>query len=627
MMTDIENLKLHILSLIRNSGFQNEAAQVQAKALLSKVAEQIPSYEWKYIPQRLVRNIVTATFELEIISEQYPNEIDKLAKETRRLALIWESLAQLCEATTKETALLNAAINYELAGYQANAMCIARQLEEHLSKFEPEKVLIWKMFALFLQRRFLKLLDLSKNAQAEPKIEKEINFSIIEAMANAITGNAISYAVNFFLNGDRKNIEKAIEILDEAKRLFISMNFVKESNLIQSIRSLLPIMEKRSTWTLLSNVVSDQPKWQRYLKLLSRGLGTDIYMGRSISELWPSQIVALEKGLLNTSSNKIVKMPTSSGKTRIAELAIVHTLVNNPGAKCIYVAPYRALVSELEQSFLNLLNDLGYRVSTITGTYESDEFEELLVREVDVLVTTPEKLDLLLRAQPDFLEKVRLFVLDELQIVHDRKRGTKFEILLARLKKKLPDTRFLILSAVIPKSTLEDFAKWFNASSQGDILTTTWRPSIQRYAKFEWFKDKTGKDVGVIRYTPEEDIEMLNEFVPGVIRQNLFVYSNPDTGRRKQARFPDISSRSQVAAELAFKFAELGPVLVFCSQTNYVESVAKALQERLRLSYLVGQDRPSYFQVPAGTRSILLSREWLGDRPITSWLESGIGDY
>ena len=47
-------------------------------------------------------------------------------------------------------------------------------------------------------------------------------------------------------------------------------------------------------------------------------------------------------------------MPTSAGKTRITELAIVHTLVNHPNAKCVYVAPYRALVSELKQSFFNL---------------------------------------------------------------------------------------------------------------------------------------------------------------------------------------------------------------------------------------------------------------------------------
>src|SRR5205807_7315201 len=142
-----------------------------------------------------------------------------------------------------------------------------------------------------------------------------------------------------------------------------SLGYVEESNIIGNVRSLLPVMEKRSTWILLSHLAPNQPRWQRYLKLLARGVGTNVYKARSISKLWPSQITALEHGLLSSMSNKIVKMPTSAGKTRIAEMAIVYTLVNNPDAKCVYVAPYRALVSELEQSFLNLLSDLGYRVS------------------------------------------------------------------------------------------------------------------------------------------------------------------------------------------------------------------------------------------------------------------------
>ena len=137
-------------------------------------------------------------------------------------------------------------------------------------------------------------------------------------------------------------------------------------------------------------------------------------------------------------SNKIVKMPTSAGKTRIAELAIVYTLITNPGSKCVYIAPYRALVSELEQTFLNLLSDLGYRVSSVAGAFESDEFEELLLHDADVVVTTPEKLDLLFRTQADFFSNVQLFVLDEAHIIHDLQRGAKYELLLTRLKRKLP---------------------------------------------------------------------------------------------------------------------------------------------------------------------------------------------
>ena len=97
---------------------------------------------------------------------------------------------------------------------------------------------------------------------------------------------------------------------------------------------------------------------------------------------------------------------------------------------------------------------MGYRISTATGTYDSDDFEEILFRQTDLLVVTPEKLDLLLRAQPEFLENVRLFVLDEAHIVHDSQRGIKFELLLTRLKRKLHQARFIVLSTVVPQETL-----------------------------------------------------------------------------------------------------------------------------------------------------------------------------
>ena len=127
MTTKSEEFHTHILSLFENAGFQIEAAQIQAKALLSEVAEQVPSYKWSYIAQRVIRNLVRVTFELQNLSIENVEQINDLSSAARQFALIWESLAQLRESTTRNTALINAAVNYELAGYQANALCIAKK--------------------------------------------------------------------------------------------------------------------------------------------------------------------------------------------------------------------------------------------------------------------------------------------------------------------------------------------------------------------------------------------------------------------------------------------------------------------------------------------------------------------
>lgn len=630
MMSEKADLYAPVIALANNPGFQNESAQIQAKALLSEVTGgQIPAFRWTYIARRVVRNMAMATFGLETIAKSHPEEIEALSTAARRFALLWEALAKLRESTSRESALLNAAVNYELAGYQANSACLARSLQwdQPLSQTPS----IFEMSALFLQRRFLQLIEVSKRARVEPSLNEGLTSQLFEIMATALAGTGFSQAADFFLRGNESALEIAATSFDNATKLFASLDLVDEYNLTEGIRSLLPVIRKRAIWTLLPPYAPTQPIWQRYLKLLARGTGTSLSRSRSVSELWPSQMQALKSGLLSSTASKIIKMPTSAGKTRIAELAIVHTLAHYPQARCIYVAPYRALVSELEQSFFHTLNDLGYQVSSIVGTYESSDFEDLLFQEASVIVTTPEKLDLLLRTRPELLANTQLFVLDEIQILDDPQRGAKYELLLTRLKRRIPEARFLVLSAVLPQQTLEDFATWFNASPREDIAVSPWRPSVQRYALFEW----TGKR-GVIRYATDDEIPGLAEFVPGVVEQQQFTYLNPATRRINRKEFPDPANKAQTAAELAFKFAELGPVLVFCSQRNFVNSVAKALQEKLNLLALTGQAIPSYFRTlqsdlfssyaeSTENRSALLAQEWFGGREITSWLQSGIG--
>jgi replicative superfamily II helicase len=311
-------------------------------------------------------------------------------------------------------------------------------------------------------------------------------------------------------------------------------------------------------------------------------------------------------------------MPTSAGKTRIAEMAIAKTLIEQPGSKCIYVAPYRALVWEIEDVLDRVFTDLGYKVSSVIGSYESDEFEDFLFRNTDVLIITPEKLDLVQRIQSEFLNSVRLLVLDEGHIVDDRRRGAKFELLLTRLRRKLKEARFIFISAVMPQQTLEDFANWIGAG-RSQVITSDWRPSIQRKAKFKW-QGRTG----VIRYSREEDISGLNEFVPGVIQKVEYEYTNPTTLRVNRTIFPG-STKADAAAELAIRFSELGAVLVFCTQPNFTIAVAKAMQRALSLHRTIGESIPSCFQHTPITRSIIAANEWLGsEHPVTQALKSGI---
>ena len=606
-----------ILKLNKDKTFHSQMAQIRTKALLKEISEKPPSYDWTYVASQVIRNMTGAFFTLQELGEKNPNVLDQLQGLTLQLARTWERLAKLGERVTNETATMNAAVMYELAGYQANAVCLSRKLGLNFAEiFEPT---VSDLTNAFMQRLFLQLRAMAKTAQLEPKVDEVKQSSLSNAIFLGICAKAFEQAGFYFLTGDKASIETAKEYLTIAERGFAYQGRVEEANLIRSVRSLLPVMVLRSTWTAFDDIVRDNPRWRRYLKLSARGTGTNLLKSQSMSELWPSQTLAVANGLLDPRLSKIIRMPTSAGKTRVAELAIVHALTTIPNAKCVYIAPYRALVSELEQSFLNLFGDLGFQATSIVGSYETDDFEQLIVSNADIWIMTPEKLDLLNRAKPEFLNNVRLFVLDEAHVMHDERRGVKFELLLSRLKRRLQNARFLFLSAVVPDETLKDFAAWFSADAERDITSTDWRPSHQRLATFEW-----EGTTGVLHYSRDEDIPLLKEFVPGIINQRMYEVPNKK-GKIVQEYFPDYNSKAQIAAELAFKLSGLGPVLIFCAQTPLVESVALALEKRLNLALVKDKNVPTFFLRGGMTRSAQVAEEWLGEKHlITRLLKQGI---
>jgi helicase len=599
------------LRIVGSDDFQREVAQVRAKAVLAEILDEVPAYNWTYSPTRLVRNSVGASLALEAAPASVQR--DAWSIPALRLARLWESLAKIHEGVSTETAILNAAVSYEYAGYQANAACLARAVpvehDEDRPRFE-------QLVALFLRRWLVRLRLEADIAAREPDIDSGPD-QVLGAVALALAGGGLSDAAKFLLGGNVDAYDRAVDRLREAQRAYSELAAPAEANLAGMLASLLPLLRVRSTWEVVGSAVSNA-RWRRYLTLLGRGTGRTVLESSSVSEVWPSQLRAIEHGLLTDGRNKIIRMPTSAGKTRVAEMAMVHMLATELGSKCVYIAPYRALVGEIEEAFSHFFSDLGYRLSSILGTYESDDFEQLLIADADVLVVTPEKLDLLQRFRPEFLASVRLLILDESQLLDDLSRGVKFEILLTRLKRLLPSARFLVLSAVFPQETLEDFSTWLNTGSDG-VITETWRPSLQRVAKFEW----TGK-TGVLRYAPEREVPMLSEFVPGVVRERAYHFINEETGRWNTRRFPAQDNKGQTAAELSSKLSELGPVLVFCSQTNFAQSVAKALEARLDLMEKVDETIPSFFRTPH-TQSVRVAREWLGeDHFVTRLLKRGI---
>ncbi|MFD2356270.1 DEAD/DEAH box helicase [Nonomuraea ferruginea] len=75
----------------------------------------------------------------------------------------------------------------------------------------------------------------------------------------------------------------------------------------------------------------------------------------------------------------------------------------------------------------------------------------MLRRDIDVLVVTPEKLDLLIRSDHPVARGLALVVVDEAHNIADGPRGARLELLLSTLKRERADARFLLLTPLRTK--------------------------------------------------------------------------------------------------------------------------------------------------------------------------------
>ena len=125
--------------------------------------------------------------------------------------------------------------------------------------------------------------------------------------------------------------------------------------------------------------------------------------GRSEIDLWPSQLHVVDR-IFQDGRDLVVALPTSAGKTRIAELSILACLAQN--RRTVYVTPLRALSAQTEQILARTFSPLGIRVSSLYGSMGTSDVDEDTLRSSEIVVATPEKLDFALRSDPSVLDDV-----------------------------------------------------------------------------------------------------------------------------------------------------------------------------------------------------------------------------
>ena len=123
-----------------------------------------------------------------------------------------------------------------------------------------------------------------------------------------------------------------------------------------------------------------------------------------------------------TDNNLLICAPTGAGKTNVAMLTMLRTIENfrNNGHiqlknfKIVYIAPLKALVQEQMREFQRRLTSVyGVVVNELTGDLSLSKQQ---IAETQIIVTTPEKWDIITRKDPSYVKLVKLMIIDEIHL-------------------------------------------------------------------------------------------------------------------------------------------------------------------------------------------------------------------
>jgi len=492
---------------------------------------------------------------------------------------------------------LKAAVAYHIAGHHARSYV----LSEPLVAQEWTDTLPRGLLAL-LRRDFSTLAGgLPSSHRIEGLDTSDIDSALIrgdtteDAALTAIGHGALLYALNLYVEFVKRGSN---DLLDQALLLCATVaELGRESRHVdlwwwgRATKHLLGELGDSSLWRCIGNIGPETPYGRPIDRYIEGALGDT----PSMISLWPSQRKAIALIAAPDSPSFCVRMPTSAGKTKIAELAIIRALLDadlDREAKCLYIAPFRSLAVEVETSLSQGLKPLGVRVSEIYGGFDLTAHDERLIAETQVLVATPEKLDAVLRLVPEIFDDVRLVAIDEGHIAGDlSERGIRAEVLFTRLLRRLgrERCRHVFVSAVLPNPT--EFARWIAGDGE-NLVESDWRPARLALGELEWNGSRVRVDINHDVSGSLDEAVFVSRFI-----ERREVRGLPGVGQRRNP-FPNDAREAFAASAIRFSF--LGTTLAFVPQSRHVESTARAIRSSLKYFRSLAQqdERPFEFPVP-----------------------------
>lgn len=534
-------------------------------------------------------------------------------------------VARSANAAERDFHRLIAAAAYHLGRFSARAYSLLAASTDGANLSVPEKCLAllilrnldavdaeirqWRAAGRGADETLVEILQaaaIDEEGQAGEE-DEDTSDAVFEAIDLALADHhlgAIATALLAFERGDASLISEAIQALEAGLAGAAELQLVPQWWCFRLTIHLL-----RGLWStsfherlpLAPLNAEAAPEWAKYRRLFIASLHQ---RSRAEIELWPSQLTAAADAI-STRRNLVVSLPTSAGKTRIAELCLLACL--SEGKTAVFITPLRALSAQTETGLQRTFAPLGKSVSTLYGSIGVNETDTGFFENKDVIVGTPEKLDFALRSDPQLLANVGLIVLDEGHMIGLGEREIRYEVQIQRLLSRADakGRRIVCLSAVLPDGDqLSDFTAWLSGDADDALVRKDWRPTRLWYGEVIW-KD----DHARLNTTVGEESPWVENFITAAVPPKR---KNP---------FP--SNQRELCLACAWRLVEDGQtVLIFCPERRSVEPYAKAvvtLHRQGGLKSLFSGDEADL------SAAIAIGEEWFGgDHVLLKCLKLGV---
>lgn len=510
--------------------------------------------------------------------------------------------------------LLSAAA-YQLAGYPARA----RGLLNHELTEGNESLLLYFLLKADLSHLFGQVVQYWRSNRSteartisDTAISEDERSGFTEELQSKIvkeTAKSLGILCAEMRWGEEPRLRVALEQLTNIGKVFLHTDIPYSwllAKLCAEVAYVYAANSMRPHLSALAQGLNAEGKetLERYLRHRYR---------KNKSLAWPSQMRGIEQ--LAKGGSFALCTPTGSGKTTVAEIAIMQSLfaalsegeteLNTSAPLALYLVPSKALATEVESGLSSAFRNLKVPPIIVTSLYGGTDWGPtdtwFALDQPTVLICTYEKAEALIRfLGPQFLKRVSLIILDEAHFIqfdgnmaklrNAENRSLRLEAmsirLLTYLEQYQKNGKVIALSAVA-SGVKGMLARWIAGRTDAAPVETSYRSTRQLVGRLECLPDRGFKiyndwlDGAMLhmRGNPESDVPYIPHPLPACPPLPKWENKSANHGSEKHLR----SFLLWAAIHMASPEREGHQGAVLVSVTQYVSSYAKDFLELLTL--------------------------------------------